>query len=109
MQERHFELILTTPVSVEQTRIEIMTIAPKPGAAGYSEKAQAFLAANHAFTQKTLDEDFVIAEQIQRGMPSGANELFRFARFEAALSQWHRRLDERLARSALPRVRMPVS
>ncbi|HET6415555.1 MAG TPA: SRPBCC family protein [Polyangiales bacterium] len=109
MQERHFELILTTPISVDQTRIEIMTIAPKPGGGGYSEKAQAFLAANHAFTQKTLDEDFVIAEQIQRGMPSGANEFFRFARFEAALSQWHRRLDERLARSALPRVRMPVS
>jgi len=86
-----------------------MTIAPKSDAAVYGEKAQAFLAANHAFTQKTLDEDFVIAEQIQRGMPSGANELFRFARFEAALSQWHRRLDERLARSALPRVRMPVS
>jgi len=98
VQERHFELILTNPVSVDQTRIEIMTIAPQPGADGYSEKARAFLVANHAFTRKTLDEDFVIAEQIQRGMRSGANELFRFARFEGALSQWHRRLEQRLGR-----------
>lgn len=98
MQESHFDLILTTPVSVGQTRIEIMTMAPKPGAAGCGEKVGAFLAANHAFTLKTLDEDFVIAEQIQRGMRSGANELFRFARFEGALGQWHRRLEERLGR-----------
>jgi len=40
----------------------------------------------------------VIAEQIQRGMRGGANEVFRFARFEGALIQWQRRLDERLRR-----------
>jgi phenylpropionate dioxygenase-like ring-hydroxylating dioxygenase large terminal subunit len=98
IQERHFELILTTPISVDQCRIEIMSIAPRPGPDGYSDKAKSFLAANHAFTKKTLDEDFEIAEQIQRGMHSGANEHFRFARFEGALSEWHRRLDEKLGR-----------
>jgi hypothetical protein len=96
IQERHFELIITSPVAIDQSRIEIMTVAPKTSAEGYSDKAQGFLAANHAFTKKTLDEDFEIAEQIQRGMRSGANEHFRFARFEGALSEWHRRLDQRL-------------
>ena len=96
IQERHFELILTTPLSIDQCRIEIMTVAPKPGPEGHSEKAKGFLAANHAFTKKTLDEDFEIAEQIQRGMHTGANEHFRFARFEGALSQWHERLEEKL-------------
>jgi len=96
IQERHFELILTTPISIDQCRIEIMTLAPKPGPEGYSDKAKSFLAANHAFTKKTLEEDFEIAEQIQRGLHTGANEHFRFARFEGALTEWHRRLDEKL-------------
>ena len=96
IQERHFELILTTPLSIDQCRIEIMTVAPKPGPEGYSDKDAGFLAANHAFTKTTLDEDFEIAEQIQRGMHTGANEHFRFARFEGALSQWHERLEEKL-------------
>ena len=29
-------------------------------------------------------------------MHTGANEHFRFARFEGALSQWHERLEEKL-------------
>jgi hypothetical protein len=82
---------------VDQTRIEIMTVAPKPGPGGFSERASSFLAANHAFTKKTLDEDWKIAEQIQSGMQTGANEFFRFAKFEGALTQWHRRLNEKLA------------
>jgi hypothetical protein len=69
-----------------------------PSSGERSEKAKAYLAANHAFTLKTLDEDFEIAEQIQRGMKSGANEHFRFATFEGALTQWHRRLEARLGR-----------
>lgn len=98
IQERHFELILTTPISVDQCRIEIMTVAPKPGPDGFSDKTKSFFAANHAFTKKTLDEDFEIAEQIQRGMSTGANEHFRFARFEGALTEWHRQLDAKLGR-----------
>ena len=98
VQARHFELILATPVSAEETRLEILTVVPKPGPDGFSDKAQRFWAENHAFTKKTLDEDFLIAEQIQRGMRTGANEFFRFARFEGALSGWHRRLDAKLGR-----------
>ena len=42
---------------------------------------------------------FELGEQIQSGIASGANEHFRFARFEGALTQWHQRLEERLARA----------
>jgi hypothetical protein len=49
------------------------------------------------FTKQTLDEDFEIAEQIQRGMHTGVNEVFRFAGFEGALTRWHRRLEQKLA------------
>ncbi len=98
VQERHFELILSTPISIDETRIEVMTVAPDPGPDGFGRKAMGFFSANHAFTKKTLDEDFELAEQIQRGLRTGANEHFRFARFESALTEWHRRMDEKLTR-----------
>ena len=97
VQERHFELIVMTPLAPDRTAIEISTIAPAPGPGERSEKARSYLAANHAFTKQTLDEDFEIAEQIQRGMHTGANEVFRFAGFEGALTRWHRRLEQKLA------------
>ena len=98
IQERHFELIVSTAILADQTRIELMTVAPRPGPGGFSEKAKGFFAANSVFTKKTLEEDFEIAEQIQRGMRTGANEYFRFANFEGALTQWHRRLNQKLGR-----------
>lgn len=96
VQERHLDLILADPVSIDETRVQILSLAPAPPVDGRSEKERAFLDANHAFTKQTLHEDFALAEHIQAGMASGANEHFRFARFEGALSEWHRRLDERL-------------
>ena len=98
MQEGHFDLILMTPVAVDRTRIEIAAVVPKPDPDGYSEKERGFWSANHEFTKATLAEDFALGEQIQRGLCSGANESFRFARFEGALTEWHRRIDTRLGR-----------
>ncbi len=97
VQERHFDLIVSTPLSADETLIEITTLVPAPGPGGFSEKAQRFWAANHAFTKQTLDEDFTLAERIQRGIASGANESFRFGLFESALSCWHDVIDAKLA------------
>jgi len=94
VQEDHVVLIIMTPLSVAETRIELASLVP---ARPRSERADEYFRANHAFTIKTLDEDFAIAERIQRGAATGANEHYRFARFEAALSRWHRQLDEKLA------------
>ncbi|MEM8609230.1 MAG: SRPBCC family protein [Myxococcota bacterium] len=99
-QERHYELIMMSPIAIDQTLIEVLTVVPDPGPRGHSENAQNFWALNHAFTTKTLDEDFALGEQIQRGMATGANEFFRFATFEGALSEWHRRSEEKLAKTA---------
>lgn len=93
MQEQHFELILMTPVSVDETDVEILSIVPDPAGARDPDKARTYWTKNQAFTRRTLDEDFLLAEQIQRGMASGANQSFRFAGFEGALTRWHRRLD----------------
>ncbi|MEZ4439524.1 MAG: SRPBCC family protein [Polyangiaceae bacterium] len=99
VQEGHVDVILNRPLAVDATEVTILSVVPRPGEPGHSERAAAFWTKNHAFTARTLDEDFVLAEQIQRGMASGANESFRFANFEGALTAWHRQLDARLAGS----------
>ncbi|MEM9458856.1 MAG: SRPBCC family protein [Myxococcota bacterium] len=96
VQDSHFELILSTPLDPGRTRIAVSTVGRPPGPDGYGERARAFLQRNHALTCATLAEDFVLAEQIQAGLHTGANEHFRLGRFEGALRQWHRRLDARL-------------
>lgn len=96
VQERHFELVVMTPIAVDRTRIEVMSVATKPEAGELDDKAKRFLSENHAFTNTTLDEDFEIAQQIQRGMATGANESFRFATFEGAIVGWHERLRRKL-------------
>ncbi|WP_169577599.1 aromatic ring-hydroxylating oxygenase subunit alpha [Sinimarinibacterium sp. CAU 1509] len=96
VQEGHADLIRMMPLAIDRTLVDIITLVPSPGAAGFSEKARNYWSANHAFTKKTLHEDFEIAEQIQRGVNTGANTHFRFARFEGALSQWHSIVDAKL-------------
>lgn len=93
-QHRHYDLIQMIPLAIDRTLVRIVTVGP-PG--DWDETMNGYLGANHEFTLRTLAEDFELAEQIQRGMASGANEHFRFARFEGALTEWHRRLDARLA------------
>ncbi len=97
IQPTHFEMVMASPLAPDRTRIDVTTVGRDPGPQGYSERAQAFLEQNHAFTLETLAEDFELGEQIQAGIASGANEHFRFGRFEGALTQWHRRLEDRLA------------
>ncbi len=94
VQEDHVVLILITPLSVGETGIEVTSLVPT--SAVRSERAIRHWRANHALTVTTLREDFKIAEQVQRGAASGANEHYRFARFEAALSRWHELIDMKL-------------
>ena len=96
-QKGHFAMILMSPISVDQTRIDLLTVGRPIPEGDKAERVRGFLEANHDFTVKTLEEDFVLAEEIQAGLRTGANEVLRFGRFEDALTAWHRRLDERLA------------
>ena len=97
VQKAHIELFFLTPLSADSTRIDVMTVVPDPGPDGHSDKARNHWATNHAFTNTTLDEDFTLGEQIQRGVLTGANTHFRFAAFEGALTRWHRRMNEIVA------------
>jgi phenylpropionate dioxygenase-like ring-hydroxylating dioxygenase large terminal subunit len=99
-QHEHFDFITMVPTAVDETRIEIFTVVPDPGPAGFSDGARRHWMKNHELTVRTLSEDFELAEQIQRGLHTGANEAFRFARYEGALRRWHRWIEEQLSDAA---------
>ncbi|MCB9746049.1 MAG: Rieske 2Fe-2S domain-containing protein [Alphaproteobacteria bacterium] len=89
LQRAHFDLVLLRPLAVDRTQVEVWTLGPSPA----SPEQQGYLEKNHAISVRTLDEDFVLAEQIQRGLATPANTHLRFGRFEGALTDWHRQLE----------------
>ena len=93
VQSDHVVMILTTPLAVDRTRIELHTLAPKGARGGARES---YWRANHEVTTAALAEDFELAEQIQRGIASGANAVFRLGRFESAIATLHEHIDARL-------------
>ncbi|MEO1334783.1 MAG: Rieske 2Fe-2S domain-containing protein [Myxococcota bacterium] len=95
-QDGHYGLILMSPLAIDRTRIDLITMGRPVPEGIEGAKVRDFLQTNHRFTVKTLEEDFVMAEQIQAGLASGANEYLRFATFEAALRDWHGILSEAL-------------
>ena len=87
----HLVWIHQEPVAADRTLIRISTLGPKD-----SDDA-AHWARNNAITQATLAEDGEIGESIQVGIDAGANEVFRFGRFEGALGQFNATIDRYLA------------
>lgn len=93
VQKSHFDVVRMRPIDAGTTQIEVLTVGNAPQDGELSERARTFLEQNHAISVTTLDEDFTIGEQIQRGIATGANTHFRFARFEDALTDWHQGID----------------
>ena len=95
VQPDHVVLVLLRPLAVDRTEISVTSLVP-PGWED-SDKARGYWSANHQITNTTLEEDFAIAELIHAGASSGANETWRFASYEHALSRWHAMYDAKLA------------
>lgn len=96
VQSDHFAWIQLEPLGASSTRIRLSTLAPANRLD--SDQDLEHWAKNHAITQKTLNEDFVIGESIQAGLESGANERLTFGRFEGALAEFNRSVDSLLYR-----------
>lgn len=84
VQSDHVIWIGLQPLAVDQTELRLVTLKPRESA-----KPQEYWDANHALTIKTLSEDFDLAESMQSGMASGANEVLNFGRFEGALQRFN--------------------
>jgi phenylpropionate dioxygenase-like ring-hydroxylating dioxygenase large terminal subunit len=92
---RHTALVLLEPIDVQSTRVttHLLTYGQADG-----EDAAAAAARDVEFVKQTGGaEDLAIAHAIQRGLTSGANDVFTFGRYESAIVHFHRTLDAALA------------
>ena len=92
----HTNLVVLEPVALDRTRLVSYALTNR-GRDGDAASAQRDL----AFVNKTgAAEDLAVVTAIQRGIGSGANECFRFGRFEAAIAHFHETLGGLLASEA---------
>jgi phenylpropionate dioxygenase-like ring-hydroxylating dioxygenase large terminal subunit len=87
----HLVWIQNEPLSAAHTRVRISTLAP------VGSEDEAHWLRNDAIAQATLSEDGEIAESVQSGIDSGANQDFQFGRFEGALARFNESIDRMLA------------
>jgi phenylpropionate dioxygenase-like ring-hydroxylating dioxygenase large terminal subunit len=94
---RHTNVVILEPLAVDRTRQ--VTYALTNGG-GDDPEALAEARRDAAFVGDVgLAEDRAVVQAIQRGLGSGANEVFTFGRFESAIVHFHRTLTAALARS----------
>lgn len=65
--------------------------------ASATEKASKYWEANYQVVRTVFDEDFVIGENIQKGLSTGVNEHFVIGKFEACLQLGRKAIDDALA------------
>ncbi|MDL5037865.1 aromatic ring-hydroxylating oxygenase subunit alpha [Comamonas resistens] len=96
VQPDHAQFSCLEPISPERTRIHEITLLPQAPA---TEKAGKYWQANVDLYRRTLAEDYALAESIQQGLASGANEHFTFASFEYSIPRFHAQLQQALENS----------
>lgn len=88
----HTNLVVLEPLTADKTRLITYALTNAKG-----EEALAAAKKDAAFVGNTgAAEDRAIALAIQRGVGSGANDVFTFGHFENALIHFHRVLDSAL-------------
>jgi phenylpropionate dioxygenase-like ring-hydroxylating dioxygenase large terminal subunit len=81
-------LVVLEPLSIEKTKLITYTLAPAP----QSDEETATLETALGFVQPGAAEDREVACAIQRGLGSGANEVFEFGLYEGLIGHFHRNL-----------------
>lgn len=89
---RHTNLVVLEPVAVDRTRLVVYTLTNRgDGDAESARRDAAFVGSTGAA------EDLAVALAVQRGLGTGANDVFTFGRFESAIAHFHRNLGAALA------------
>lgn len=100
VQPDHAQLSSLEPLSATRTRVHEITLLPQ---APTSDKATRYWQANVDLYRRTLAEDYELAESIQAGLATGANEALTFGTFEYSALRFHSQLQQQLA--AIPTAR----
>lgn len=93
VQPDHAQLSFLEPLDAGRTRVHEITLIPEAPA---SDKARAHWDANVDLYRRTLAEDYALAESIQAGLASGANEVLTFGTFEYSAPRFHAQLRQRI-------------
>jgi phenylpropionate dioxygenase-like ring-hydroxylating dioxygenase large terminal subunit len=91
----HTNLVVLEPVAIDRTKVISYTLNQR-GAEDEEALAAAKRDADFVSNTGTVEDRAVVCA-IQRGLESGANEVFTFGRFEPAIVHFHRTLDAALA------------
>jgi len=94
VQPDHAQLSSLEPLSATRTRVHEITLLPEPPA---SDKATKYWQANVDLYRRTLAEDYELAESIQAGLATGANEALTFGTFEYSALRFHSQLQQQVA------------
>jgi len=83
-------LAVVEPLAVDRSRLVSYGLSDRPEG---DAEARSALERGARLVDAGSAEDRAMAESVQRGLASGANEHFEFGRFEAAIGHFHRALD----------------
>jgi len=90
VQGDHAQLGHWEPLAPDRSAVHEFTLLPEAPA---GDKALRHWERNVALYRQTLAEDYRLAESVQAGLASGANEALRFGRFEFAAPRFHAQLE----------------
>ena len=91
VQQDHVVWISSTPISATRTVLRMVTLAPT------TERDATHWQRNHDITERTLREDFGIAEGIQQGFHADFSQQLYFGRFESALEVFNKQVERYLS------------
>jgi phenylpropionate dioxygenase-like ring-hydroxylating dioxygenase large terminal subunit len=91
VQQDHVVWISSTPISATRTVLRMVTLAPT------TERDATHWQRNHDITERTLREDFEIAEGIQQGFHTDFSQQLYFGRFESALEIFNKQVERYLS------------
>lgn len=89
----HAAIFAMFPAGAEESVMRLSFCLP---AEPEGDEAQAYWSRNVGLIRAALAEDFAIAEGVQRGFPSGANQHLVFGRYEKGLIYFHAAIEEAL-------------
>lgn len=94
IQPDHAMVTFIHPLDARNTQLEEIALLPRLP----DDSDRAYWDENVNLFRNTLDEDYVLAEKIQAGLSTGANEFFSFGRYEQALAFFHQQVEAEISR-----------